>query len=41
MSGNLIENALESSLFHTFEQQWYLEDFVSFFFIKRFVNKHI
>jgi hypothetical protein len=41
MSNNLTENAFESSLFHTFEQSWYIEDFFSFFFIKRFVNKHI
>jgi len=38
MSSNLTENTFESSLFHTFEQQRYLQDF--FFFIKQFVNKH-
>jgi len=41
MLSSLTENAFESSLFHTFEQQWYLEDFFSFFSIKQFVNKHI
>jgi hypothetical protein len=41
MSSNLTENAFESSVFHTFEQQWYLEDYFILFFIKLFVNKHI
>jgi len=36
------ENAFESSLFHTFEQEWYLEDFFSFLFNSIFfVNKNI
>jgi hypothetical protein len=34
----LTGNAFESSLFHTFEQQWYLEDFLFLYFIKQFVN---
>jgi hypothetical protein len=40
MSSNLIKNAFESSLFHTFEQQWYLEKKFPFF-IEQCVNKHI